>query len=143
MHQHAQTCRGCAGLGIFRGKFVRPFDVNLTKPKPSMIEEQALRLVVEGTVSETGTEFFRALVKNLAAVMDTTGAWVTEYLPEANRLRARAFWLNGKFLEGYEHDVANTPCGTALSQRKLVLYPDRILEIYPDEPDLKALGAVS
>jgi hypothetical protein len=66
-----------------------PVDVNLNKLKPSMLEEQALRLVVEGTVSETGTEFFRALVKNLAAVMDTTGAWVTEYLPEANRLRAR------------------------------------------------------
>jgi len=115
--------------------------VNLNKP--STLEEQALRLVVEGTVSETGTEFFRALVKNLAAVMDTTGAWVTEYLPEANRLRARAFWLNGQFLESYEHDVANTPCGSALSKRKLVLYPDRILEIYPDEPDLKALGAVS
>jgi PAS domain S-box-containing protein len=108
-----------------------------------MLEEQALRLVVEGTVSETGAEFFRALVRNLAAVMDTTGAWVTEYLPETNRLRARAFWLNGTFLDSYEHDVANTPCGRALSERKLVFYPDRILEIYPDEPDLKALGAVS
>jgi hypothetical protein len=41
-----------------------------------MAEEQALRLVVEGTMSETGTEFFRALVKNLSAVMGTAGAWV-------------------------------------------------------------------
>ena len=30
-----------------------------------MHEDAALRLVVEGTVSETGTGFFRALVKNL------------------------------------------------------------------------------
>ena len=32
--------------------------------------------MVEGTASETGTAFFRALVRNLAAVMDTAGAWV-------------------------------------------------------------------
>ena len=71
----------------------------MTKDRPSYPDETALRLVVEGTVSETGAEFFRALVKNLAAVMGTGGAWVTEYLPEQKRLRAHAFWLNGAFLE--------------------------------------------
>jgi hypothetical protein len=61
--------------------------------KQNAISDQAaLRLVVEGTASETGTEFFRALVRNLAAVMGTTGAWVTEYLPETKRLRPLAFW---------------------------------------------------
>ena len=65
-------------------------------------DETALRLVVEGTVSETGTAFFRALVKNLATVMGTIGAWVTEYLPESNRLRAYAFWLDGRFVEHFE-----------------------------------------
>lgn len=106
-------------------------------------QEEALRLVVEGTVSETGAEFFRALVKNLAAVMGTVGAWVTEYLPETSRLRARAFWINGAFRDTYEHPVANTPCEVVLTERKLVLYSDRVLDIYPDEADLKALGAVS
>jgi PAS domain S-box-containing protein len=108
-----------------------------------MNDDEALRLVVEGTVSETGTAFFRALVKNLATVMHTTGAWVTEYVRETDRIRAHAFWLNGSFLERYEHDVANTPCAVVLTERKLVHFPDRILDIYPDEPDLKALGAVS
>src|SRR5262245_34865072 len=115
----------------------------MSKPSETMNEEAALRLVVEGTVSETGTEFFRALVRNLAQVMNTTGAWVTEYLREANRLRAHAFWLNGAFLERYEHGVANTPCAAVLQERKLVLYSDRILDIYPEEPDLQRLGAVS
>jgi PAS domain S-box-containing protein len=115
----------------------------MSKSAGTTNDEAALRLVVEGTVSETGTEFFRALVKNLAAVMNTSGAWVTEYLRESNRLRAHAFWLNGSFLEHYEHDVANTPCEAVLTKRKLVHYPERILDIYPDEQDLKALGAVS
>ena len=32
-------------------------------------DEAALRLVVEGTATETGAGFFRALVRNLALVM--------------------------------------------------------------------------
>ena len=108
-----------------------------------MPEEQALRLVVEGTMSETGTEFFRALVKNLAAVMGTAGAWIAEYVPERNSLKSCAAWLNGEFLEDYEQAVANTPCEAVFTERKLVLYTDRIVELFPGEPDLKEIGAVS
>jgi len=70
----------------------------MPKTRPDLRDTAALRLVVEGTVAETGTEFFRALVKNLATVMGTVGAWVTEYLPEQKRLRSYAFWLNGAFV---------------------------------------------
>ena len=106
-------------------------------------DETALRLVVAGTVSETGTEFFRALVRNLAAVMGTTGAWVTEYDAENRRLRALAFWLNGAFLDHYEHAIEGTPCAVVVTGKRLVHYPDRVLELYPEEADLRALDAVS
>jgi len=49
--------------------------------------EAALRLVVEGTASETGRPFFRTLVKNLAAALGTAGAGVTEY-PQPPALRS-------------------------------------------------------
>jgi len=115
----------------------------MSKAKPATTEERALRLVVEGTSAETGTEFFRALVKNLAAVMGTAGAWIAEYVPETNSLRSLAAWLNGDFIENYEQAVPNTPCEAVLTERKLVHYPDRIVELFPGEPDLKANGAVS
>ncbi len=108
-----------------------------------MRDDDALRLVVQGTVSETGAEFFRALVKNLAAVMQTDGAWVTEYLPDSQRLRAHAFWLGDDWLSGYEHDIPGTPCEVVLTERRLVHYPERILEIFPDEADLREMKAVS
>ncbi len=113
------------------------------KHQPQIGDEAALRLVIEGTASETGTDFFRALVKNLAAVMGTAGAWVTEYLPDARRLRAPAFWLNGSFLDGYETPIDGTPCQAVVEGKRLVHIPDRILDLYPDEPDLKPLNAVS
>jgi PAS domain S-box-containing protein len=116
----------------------------VVKKKPdSLSEEAALRLIVEGTVSETGAEFFRALVKNLAAALQTDGAWVTEYLPESNRLRALAFWMGGKHMDYYEHDVPGTPCEAVLTERKLVHYPDRVVEIYPHDPDFRAHNIVS
>ena len=111
---------------------------------PNSIDDStALRLVVEGTVSETGTDFFRALVRNLATVMDTAGAWVTEYLPEVQRLRAYAFWLNGVYLPYYEHSLEGTPCKAVVDGYRLVHIPDRIVELYPDEADLKTNKAVS
>jgi|GEM_PF-4923207 Transcriptional regulator containing GAF, AAA-type ATPase, and DNA binding domains len=61
-------------------------------------EERILRLLVEGTVAETGAGFFRALVGNLGEALQTRGAWVTEYLPESRRLRALAFWLDEGFV---------------------------------------------
>ncbi len=106
-------------------------------------DEAALRLVVEGTVSETGLEFFRALVKNLAAVMGTAGAWVTEYLPEKRHLRPYAFWLDGQFVTPYEQPIDGTPCAAVVTAKKLVHFPDRIVEVFPHDGDLKAMRAVS
>jgi hypothetical protein len=82
----------------------------MTSPSQVTDDTRALRLVIEGTVAETGSEFFRALVKNLAKVMGTAGAWVTEYLPETNRLRAHAFWLHGAFLDHFEHPANAKRC---------------------------------
>jgi PAS domain S-box-containing protein len=115
----------------------------MPRTRPDLRDTAALRLVVEGTVAETGTEFFRALVKNLATVMGTVGAWVTEYLPEQKRLRAYAFWLNGAFVEHFEYHIANTACEAVVEDKKLVHIPDRLVELYPGDPDLRAVNAVS
>jgi PAS domain S-box-containing protein len=115
----------------------------MPRTSPDLRDTAALRLVVEGTVAETGTEFFRALVKNLAAVMGTVGAWVTEYLPEQRRLRSYAFWLNGAFVEHFEYHIANTACEAVVEDKKLVHIPDRLVELYPGDPDLRAVNAVS
>lgn len=112
------------------------------EPQPTG-DETALRLVVEGTAAETGKDFFRALVKNLATVMGTAGAWVTEYLPEAHRLRAQAFWLNGAFVENFEYDVVGTACAAVVESRKLIHIPDRLIELYAGDPDLASINAVS
>ena len=106
-------------------------------------EQAALRMILEGTASETGERFFMALVENLARALDTHGAWVTEYRPQTRTLRALAFRLGDQWVQDYEQPIDGTPCRVVLEERRLVHYADRILELFPDERDLRRMGAVS
>ena len=106
-------------------------------------EQDALRMILQGTASETGERFFMALVENLACALGTHGAWVTEYLPQTRRLRALAFRLGDQWVTDYEHPVDGTPCQGAIDGRRFVHHPDRVVELYPEEELLKQAGAVS
>jgi PAS domain S-box-containing protein len=112
-------------------------------PLSGLDESTALRSIVEGTATETGARFFATLVESLARVLNTHGAWVTEYVPETRRLRALAFWLGGKLVEDFEHAIDGTPCEVVVEGRRFVHIPDNVLVLYPnDEPGIAA-GAVS
>ncbi|MCB2230374.1 sigma 54-interacting transcriptional regulator [bacterium] len=106
-------------------------------------DETALRRILEGTASTTGTEFFRALVENLAKAVDTDAAWVTEFDKSSNRLRALAFWMSDGFVEEYEYDILGTPCERAIVDARLVHYPENIVQLFPEDPDLARFGAFS
>jgi PAS domain S-box-containing protein len=112
-------------------------------PLGGLDEDAALRSILEGTANETGERFFAALVENLAKALGTHGAWVTEYIQECRRLRAMAFWMDGQWVQNYEVDIAGTPCEQVIDTANLVHFPDNLLELYPDDPDIRDVGAVS
>jgi PAS domain S-box-containing protein len=112
-------------------------------PLAGLDEAVALRRILEGTANETGERFFGALVENLAKALSTHGAWVTEYIQECRRLRALAFWMDGQWIQDYEVDIAGTPCEQVIETAGLVHFPDKLLELYPEDTDIKAFGAVS
>jgi PAS domain S-box-containing protein len=105
-------------------------------------EEAVLREILEGTAEETGERFFDALVENLAKALGTYGAWVTTWHGQ-KRLRAVAFWLGGRFVENYEYDLAGTPCEPVFEDGRLVHVADQLVELYPNDPDIRPIGAVS
>ena len=116
---------------------------HLAPPLGGLDEGVALRTILEGTAKETGERFFSALVENLAKALNTHGAWVTEYIKESRRLRALAFWMDGQWIQNYEVDIAGTPCEQVIDTASLVHFPDNLLELYPDDPDITETGAVS
>ncbi len=108
-----------------------------------MDENSAIRRILEGTATATGDRFFDALVVNLAAALNTYGAWVTEYLPRSHQLRAISLWMGDKLTHGFTYDIAGTACETVLKSRELIHLPDNVLGLYPDDDHARDLEAVS
>lgn len=112
-------------------------------PFTNLDEDTALRTILEGTATQTGERFFEALVENLAKVLQTHAAWVTEYIPESRRLKALAFYLNGSFLKDWAMDLTGTPCEHVIDQARLIHFPDNLLNLFPIDPDIAGMEAVS
>ncbi len=112
-------------------------------PMNGLDEEGALRRLLEGTAGETGERFFAALVENLAKILNTDGAWVTEYLPEFRRLRALAFWMDGGWIKDYKVDITGSPCEQVIDSARLVHFPDRLLQLFPERAEVQERGLIS
>ncbi len=110
---------------------------------PPLDENKLLGFLADGTAAETGTRFFRALVRNFSQALGTCGAWITEYRAEEHRLRALAFWLNGDYVEQYEYDIRGTPCEPTITQKRYLHIPENVVELFPGDTDLARFGAVS
>src|SRR5215470_2748841 len=115
----------------------------MSSPGLQTQSETLIRHLLEGTASQIGEEFFQALVRAAAQALDVAGVWVTEYLPEHRVLRSISFWLNGGFIHDFEYKIDGTPCEVVVEEARIVHYPERIIELFPDDPDLVALNAVS
>jgi len=132
-------------LGL-KHEIVEPLDA-AGYATPTPIQRQAIPVLLEGCdligVAETGTGFFRALVRNLSRALGTLGAWVTEYLPEEQRLRSYAMWMGEDFVDHYEYPLAGTACAEVVENKTLVHIPDRLVELFPQDTDLIPLDAMS
>jgi PAS domain S-box-containing protein len=94
-------------------------------------------------VSETGEKFFDALTKNLAEVLGTYAAWVTEWVPERQHLRVLSFWIKDHWQKPFDYPITGTPCETTLESQHCIHVPDKIVELYPQDDDPRFGKAVS
>lgn len=102
-----------------------------------------IRHIVEHTHAVVGREYFRLLVKHLAEALQVSGVWVTEYHPEELMLKSLAFWFNGDHIERYEYSLPNTPCERVVHSKGYFHVPDKVIELFPYDPDLAPMNAVS
>src|SRR4051812_11601077 len=106
-----------------------PLAMVASSPAP-LDENEVLRRVAEGTASETGAGFFRSLVDNLRSALGTMGAWVATIDDERTPLCAVSMRMRDDWLDGYSYPIAGTPCELALSERRAVHVPDRMLDLF-------------
>ena len=108
-----------------------------------METENNLIRILEGTASETGEDFFAALVKNLSQALDMAAAWVTEYAVDFRNFRSLAFWFDGRWIEGMDSIVKGTPCEAVVNKGEVLFVADEVAGEFPDDPDLVKLDMAS
>lgn len=121
----------------------RPRNEIPSVPASEPREDAALRTILEGTATETGERFFAALVKNVAAALNTHGAWVTEYLSAERKLRALSFWMGGDWIPEFDMEIDGTPCGDVIERAELIHFPDDVVAFYPSDGMLHDIGVKS
>ncbi|MBE9137412.1 response regulator [Nodosilinea sp. LEGE 07088] len=104
-------------------------------------QEQALRLIFEGTAAKTGQEFCRSLTRYLAEVLQVRYVLVAQQIAP-NHMRSLAFWHHNGFDNDFEYTTTGTPC-ELLSHGQVVYYGENLQAHYPQAQNLKQWGATS
>jgi formate hydrogenlyase transcriptional activator len=101
----------------------------------------ALREIVAGTASETGTQFFQHLVQHLAKAMDVGYAFIAEFI-KPNRARSVAFWTPSGITQNVEWELAGTPCEEVVAGH-WCHYASGVQRKFPKDDPLVAWGIES
>ena len=104
-------------------------DVTRLKRVESLIEA-----IAEGTAGCTGEDFFKALVRNFARAMHVDFAFITECANRPpTRTRTLASWRGDGFTDGFEYDLAGTPCERVICEGQVVFHQEGVGGLYPRE----------
>ncbi len=104
-------------------------------PPAPLSEGAALRAIVEGVEAETGDDFFRSLVRHLAAALAVQYAFVSELSHDHKSFRTLAVWGRGAFLDNIEIPVSGTPCEGVLNGH-MSHHPERLQQLFPQDKGL-------
>ncbi len=99
--------------------------------------EEILRLVIEATSPVTGEEFFRAMMRRLAAALNVRWAFVTKCLDyPTTRVRILAYWKDRSFVDNNEFELDGTPCEQVIKEGQICFYPRDLGRVFPKESRL-------
>jgi PAS domain S-box-containing protein len=93
------------------------------------IAEETFRLIVMGTAAATGSDFFHSLVQHMAAALRARYAFITA-CDDQKHARSLAFWKGDSFGEGFEFDIADTPCEKVL-HGEVCQYREGLQALFP------------
>jgi len=107
-------------------------------------QEQALRLIVEGTAAKTGADFFKSCVQYLAQVLGVRYALIAEFVnPEKSIAKTIAFWAGDDFGDNFTYNLRGTPGQNVERIAEVCRYPNAVQSLFPEDDDLVAFQAES
>jgi signal transduction histidine kinase len=91
---------------------------------------ELVQILNEGITSNTGTGFFRDLVRALAQALEAAVVFVSKIDSARYEADVRAIWLNGDFGEPLRFNLAATPCESILDGR-IAAFPRHVAQLFP------------
>jgi len=90
-----------------------------------------------------GEDVFRELARSIATILDVEVAFIALPKPDdPRRLKMLAYYVDGRFIEDFEYDVAGTPCETVIG-RQFQVYPSALLQRFPLDEGFRDMGVQS
>ena len=100
--------------------------------------EHVLNVILEGTVSTTGAEFFNALVSQLALALNAKYVLLGEITGnQQDRINTLAYWKEGQLAPNFEYALLGSPCATVIGN-KIQYYPQKTYELFSEDEPLVA-----
>ncbi|BAY84283.1 multi-sensor hybrid histidine kinase [Calothrix parasitica NIES-267] len=127
-----------SGSGEYYGRIWNFRDVT-----ESQRREETLQLIVEGTTTQVGSEFFHSCVRSLATLLKIRYVLIAGLLCESkDKVRTLAFWNGQGFGENFDYSLINNPC-EKLMLGKMLSYSHSVQSLFPRDTTLKLLQAES
>ncbi|MCG3187293.1 MAG: Adaptive-response sensory-kinase SasA [Rhodocyclaceae bacterium] len=101
--------------------------------------EIALRGIVEGTSSVTGTDFLQSLVRHLAAGTGMRYAFIGELAHDGQSVAVRAAWWGGDFRPSFSYSLEGSPCHHVIGEGYCI-HPVHAHLKFPNDKVLSELG---
>ncbi len=129
------------GYAMERGRILQQLQTEVSERQRS---EQTLRLIVEGTASVTGEEFFRSLVRSLSTALNVRYAFVSGCVDAPpTRICTYAFWKGNEFGENIEFDLYGTPCAQVFKGQGCQYFSEDVQTLFPQDNGLVEMAAES
>lgn len=103
---------------------------------------ELLQSFFEATAPSIGDDFFRALVRHLALILEIRQAFISEVTDDPMKARTLAVWYDGQFIENLEYDLPGTPCELVL-KGEIIQIKDSFKKIYPGDEGLAGMPVES
>ncbi|MFL6603512.1 MAG: GAF domain-containing sensor histidine kinase [Steroidobacteraceae bacterium] len=104
---------------------------------------ELVRVLNTGITSNTGTEFFRDLVRSLAQALDAATVFIAKIDVARYEADILAMWTGGTFAAPSRFNLSATPCESVLDGQ-IAAFPRRVAQLFPAAREaLEQLGTQS
>lgn len=104
--------------------------------------ERKVQEITRRSAYLVGGEFFKDLTEQLALIFKAKYVYIGIFTEEHTKVSSLAFHIDGKLVDNFSYDLANTPCAV-VSQNKKTYYFDHVKSRFPEDPKLERWNAES